>query len=41
MPVGEVETFIGPVANAVLVVLLAGYVWRLLTHKTEPDDEKS
>ena len=39
--VGEVETFIGPVANAVLVVLLAGYVWRLLTHKTEPDDEKS
>jgi membrane protein DedA with SNARE-associated domain len=39
--VGEVQTFIGPVANAILVVLAAGYVWRLLTHKTEPDDAQS
>ena len=39
--VGEVQTFIGPVANAILVVLAAGYVWRLLTHKTEPDDSPS
>lgn len=31
--VEEVEQFIGPVANAVLVILLAGYVWRLWTHK--------
>ena len=36
--VGEVERFIGPVANAVMVVLVAGYVWRLLTHKAEPDE---
>ena len=36
--VGEVERFIGPVANAVMIVLAAGYVWRLLTHKTEPDE---
>lgn len=39
--VGEVEKFIGPVANAILVVLAAGYVWRLLTHKNEPDEEVS
>jgi membrane protein DedA with SNARE-associated domain len=39
--VGEVQTFIGPVANAILVVLAAGYVWRLLTHKVEPDEEPS
>ena len=37
--VDEVESFIGPVANAIMVVLALGYVWRLLTHKTEPDDE--
>jgi membrane protein DedA with SNARE-associated domain len=37
--VGEVQTFIGPVANAILVVLAAGYVWRLLTHKVEPDED--
>ena len=36
--IGEVDQFIGPVANAVMVVLVAGYVWRLLTHKTEPDE---
>ena len=39
--VGEVQTFIGPVANAILVVLAAGYVWRLLTHKVEPDSAES
>lgn len=37
--VSEVETMVGPVANAVLLVLLAGYVWRLWTHKVEPDTE--
>ena len=36
--VGEVELFIGPAANAIILVLVIGYVWRLLTHKTEPDD---
>ena len=36
--VGEVDGFIGPVANAIMVVLAAGYVWRLLTHKAEPDE---
>jgi membrane protein DedA with SNARE-associated domain len=36
--VGDVETFIGPVANAVMIVLAVGYVWRLLTHKDEPEE---
>ena len=35
--VGEVERFIGPAANAIIIVLVIGYAWRLLTHKTEPD----
>ena len=39
--VGEVSHFIGPASNAILIVLAAGYVWRLLTHKTEPDDPES
>ena len=37
--VSEVESFIGPVANAIIIVLALGYVWRLLTHKVEPDEE--
>lgn len=37
--VGEVEQFVGPAANAVIVVLALGYIWRLLTHKTDPDEE--
>ena len=36
--VDDVQRFIGPVANAVMVVLAAGYVWRLLTHKIDPDE---
>jgi membrane protein DedA with SNARE-associated domain len=36
--VGEVARFIGPVANAIMIVLAVGYVWRLLTHKNEPDE---
>ena len=36
--VTDVEKFIGPLSNAIMVVLAAGYVWRLLTHKTEHDD---
>ena len=37
--VTEVESFIGPVSNAIMIVLAAGYVWRLLTHKAEPHEE--
>ena len=36
--VGEVEQFIGPAANAIIIVLAVGYAWRLLTHKTEADE---
>ena len=40
--VGQVEEMIGPASNAVLVVLAAGYLWRLWTHKgDEPDADKS
>ena len=31
--VAEVEQMIGPASNAVLVVLAAGYLWRLWTHR--------
>ena len=37
--VAEVETMVGPVANAVLLVLFGGYLWRLWTHKPEPDED--
>ena len=37
--VTEVEAMIGPASNAVLIVLAAGYVWRLWTHR-EPEDPK-
>jgi membrane protein DedA with SNARE-associated domain len=33
--VTEVERWIGPASNAVLVVLAAGYVWRLWTHRDQ------
>jgi membrane protein DedA with SNARE-associated domain len=36
--VGEVERFIGPAANAIIIVLGLGYAWRLLTHKTESEE---
>jgi membrane protein DedA with SNARE-associated domain len=35
--VTEVERMVGPVSNAVLVVLAAGYVWRLWTHRHQAD----
>ncbi|HEU5285446.1 MAG TPA: DedA family protein [Sphingomicrobium sp.] len=35
--VTEVERMVGPVSNAVLVVLAAGYVWRLWTHRHQDD----
>jgi membrane protein DedA with SNARE-associated domain len=36
--VANVEEMVGPVANAVLVVLFVGYLWRLWTHKIDPDE---
>ena len=38
--VGEVEQWIGPAANAVLVVLAAGYLWRLWSHKGEDETDE-
>jgi membrane protein DedA with SNARE-associated domain len=29
----EVDQFLGPASNAVIVVLVAGYLWRLATHR--------
>jgi membrane protein DedA with SNARE-associated domain len=31
----QVDQFLSPVANAVLVLILLGYVWRLATHKAD------
>lgn len=33
----DIDQILSPVSNAVLVVLVGAYVWRLLTHKVEPD----
>ena len=38
--VSEVDKMIGPVSNAVLVVLAAGYVWRLWTHRGQGRPEE-
>ena len=38
--VSNVERMIGPVSNAVLVVLFAGYVWRLWTHRDQKNEEE-
>lgn len=32
-----IEQVVGPVSNAILIVLAVGYVWRLLTHKVDPE----
>lgn len=37
--VDRVNRFIGPIANAVLAILIATYIWRLLRHKPEPEAE--
>ena len=37
--VTEVERMVGPISNAVLVVLAAGYVWRLWTHRHQKHSE--
>ena len=38
--VTDVERMIGPVSNAVLAVLVAGYLWRLWTHRHQKDLEE-
>jgi len=37
----NIEKVLGPVANAILVVLLAGYIYRVWTHRHMPADEPS
>ncbi len=37
--VTEVDRMIGPVSNAILVVLLGGYLWRLWTHRHQKHSE--
>ena len=37
--VTDVERMIGPISNAVLVVLAVGYVWRLWTHRHQKNSE--
>jgi len=37
--VSEVERMVGPVSNAVLVVLAVGYLWRLWTHRHQKHSE--
>ncbi len=37
--VDQVEQFIGPAANAILVVLFGAYIWRLWTHRHLRDED--
>ena len=37
---GEIDVWLGPVSNAILIVLAVGYLWRLWTHRdvdTDPE----
>jgi membrane protein DedA with SNARE-associated domain len=34
---GEIDTYVGPLASAVMVVIAAAYVWRLIRWKPHPD----
>ena len=36
--VADVEKMLGPVSNAVLAVLLGGYLWRLWRHRPDKTD---
>ena len=38
--VAHVGQVVGPLSNAVLVVLVGVYLWRLWTHRGEPDPEE-
>jgi membrane protein DedA with SNARE-associated domain len=33
--VGDVESTIGPISNAIIVILAAAYVWRLVRYKPD------
>ena len=33
----DIDQILSPVSNAVLIVLVGVYIWRLLTHKVEPE----
>jgi membrane protein DedA with SNARE-associated domain len=37
----DIEKFLGPAANAILVILLVGYVYRVWTHRNMPVEETS
>ena len=37
--VADVNRFLGPVSNAILLLLVAIYVWRLIIHKGDPETE--
>ncbi|MEO7635253.1 MAG: DedA family protein [Sphingomicrobium sp.] len=32
-----IDEVVGPVSNAILIVLVVGYLWRLVTHKADPE----
>jgi membrane protein DedA with SNARE-associated domain len=38
---GDIEKIIGPAANAILVILIAGYVYRVWTHRHMPVEDAS
>jgi membrane protein DedA with SNARE-associated domain len=33
----DIDQVLSPISNAVIIILVGAYVWRLLTHKVEPD----
>jgi membrane protein DedA with SNARE-associated domain len=33
----DIDQWIEPLSNIVLLMLVGGYAWRLLTHKVDPD----
>jgi membrane protein DedA with SNARE-associated domain len=37
----DVEKILGPAANAILVILVLGYIYRVWTHRHMPIEEKS
>ena len=39
--VSDLESFIGPASNAILIVLAAGYLWRLIRYRPSQSDTKA
>ena len=33
----DIDQLLSPISNGVIIILVAAYAWRLLTHKVEPD----